>query len=57
MKAKTDRNKRLYNYWKSHPDMSYQAIANLFRISKERGWHIIKEAEKAKEQKHLGGLR
>ncbi len=40
-KQKQDRNQRLYAFWLDHPGMTYQAIANLFRISKPRAWDII----------------
>jgi len=56
MKIKVDRNKRLYAYWNEHPGMTYQAIANLFHISKPRAWFIInqeKNDENIKE-KHGG---
>ena len=43
MKAKIDRNQRMYDYWVKHPGMSYQALANRFHISKPRAWLIIKE--------------
>ena len=41
-----DRNERLYKFWLAHPGMTYQSIANLFRISKPEAWYLIKKMQK-----------
>jgi len=44
MKEKLDRNQRIYNFHLSHPDMTLQAIANVFHLkSKQRIFAIIQK--------------
>ncbi|RPI50349.1 MAG: hypothetical protein EHM49_08670 [Deltaproteobacteria bacterium] len=40
---KADRNRRLFEYWKSHEGMTMRAIAGIFHISKTRAHAIIKK--------------
>jgi len=55
-RTKVDRNLRLYKFWLTHPNWSYESIANQFRISKARAWHIIYKMDKEdREQAKTGG--
>jgi len=50
LKDKKERNKRLYEFWLSHPDFTYKAIANIFHMTTPRVWIIIQQ-EKRKAEK------
>jgi len=47
MKAKLDRNKRLYEFHLKHPKMSVSAVARMFHLTQPRAWVILKR-EKSK---------
>ena len=41
LRDKAKRNKRLYQFWKEHPDWTYDSIGAVFHISGQRAWQII----------------
>ena len=49
LKAKRDRNRRLYEFWQSHQDWRIRSIAGQFGISHVRVLQILK-TEKLKKQ-------
>ena len=52
LRDKQKRNERLYQFWLSHQDWTYQAIGSVFHISGARAWDIIKRIKERSEYAH-----
>lgn len=46
MQKKTTRNKKMFNFWKKNPNLSFSALGGKYGIRKQTAHEIIKRLEK-----------